>query len=171
GRQHFDRLRHLTQHPFTRRSQQLSLESIAVGAVEEPRHLREPGRRVLAEEGDQPVATTLAAEAAQRIQHGPIGLGRPGQLDTLGSAPTRAKKASPPPVFPMPGSPVTKPPWRVPRHAASTARWSQSSEDSRPTRWAGLRYREPVEPNPTDGSAPPTLSGLGSESVTPAMNR
>src|SRR5437867_5740724 len=81
--QRFDRLRHLAQHPLARGPQELSLQSVPVRAVEEPRHLREPGGRVLAQEGDQPVAPALAAEAAEGIQHGQMGLRRPVRLDTL----------------------------------------------------------------------------------------
>src|SRR5437660_9910163 len=58
--------------------------------------------------------------------------------------------------------------------AASIPLWRRSSAGSRPTRWAGPRYRKPppVGPDPTgDRSDAPSLSGLGSESVTPAMNR
>src|SRR6266700_1092235 len=62
----------------------------------------------------------------------------------------------------MPGSPVTKTIWRVPRHAASIPLWRRSSAGSRPTRWAGPRDRKPppVGPDPT-----------GDESISAAVNR
>ena len=82
-RQHFDRLRQLAEHSVTRGPQDLSLERVAVGTLEKPRHLREPRGRVLAQERNQPGATPLRAEAAQSIEHGSIGLGRPVCLDTL----------------------------------------------------------------------------------------
>ena len=79
----------------------------------------------------------------------------------------------------MPGSPVTKTIWRVPRHAASMPLWSRSSADSRPTRWAGPRYREPlVGPNPTGDLGRPVslrpgvgVGDAGDESISAAVNR
>ena len=82
-RQRLDRFGDLAQHPLLRGAQQLPLQRVAVGGTEEPWHLHEPGGRMLPQEGDQPVAPSLAAEPAEGVEQRQIWFLSPVRLDAL----------------------------------------------------------------------------------------
>ena len=83
--QRLDRFGDLAQHPLLRGAQQLPVQRIAVGGTEEPWHLHQPGGRMLPQEGDQPVAPSLAAEPAEGIEQRQIWFLSPVRLDALAS--------------------------------------------------------------------------------------
>jgi hypothetical protein len=69
GRQGLDGDRHFPQHAIARGPQELPFQGDPIGAVQQPRHLHEPGGRVAAEERDEPVAARLPTQPTEGIEH------------------------------------------------------------------------------------------------------
>jgi hypothetical protein len=83
GSQTLHRFRELAQHPRPRHPAGLALERLALGLRQQRRHLRQPARRVLPQQRDQPGTLRIAAEAPQSFQEREEGLSHPILLDTL----------------------------------------------------------------------------------------
>ena len=59
------------------------LQAFPVGCTEQPGHLHQPGRRLLAQQGHETLALRGTAEVPQRLQHRQVGFPGAVVLDTL----------------------------------------------------------------------------------------
>ena len=81
GGERLDELGHLAEHPLAGGAQELATEPVAVVLFDEPGELREPGRRVAAQQ--RPGLSAPARQATHRLEHGHVGFGRAELLETL----------------------------------------------------------------------------------------
>src|SRR6202023_602831 len=75
-REGLQRLRHLAQHPLLSNSLSSCLQLFPIGVAQQRRHLREPGRRELAQQLNYPLTAGLLTEAGPRPAHRPRTLPR-----------------------------------------------------------------------------------------------
>src|SRR4029453_4709871 len=78
-----DRLGHLTQHPFARHRPEPGPRGRESGGGAEPRPLREPPRRVPAEERREGVSVWSTTEPTEGFEHGEVRFTGPVVLDAL----------------------------------------------------------------------------------------
>jgi hypothetical protein len=91
GRQRFQRVVHLPQHPLGRRAEHLALQRLPLARGHEPRHLGQPERRHASQNADHALAARLTADIAQRFEPRQVGF---GHAVVLGTLPTRQPQAA-----------------------------------------------------------------------------
>ncbi len=65
-----ERLEHLAEHALVRSAGETAVHRFELVVLEQPRHLRNPGRRLLGEQPYKPLCPGLASEPPERFQHG-----------------------------------------------------------------------------------------------------